>query len=99
MHVARSTLLFPPELSVTTIELLCSKTRSSLHSPTPVYSNFFFIIYLNLLQKYFERLAEDLEVFSAHARRRTIEVEDVELLMRRMNFLIKYIYFSLFSVT
>ncbi|XP_049329641.1 neurofilament medium polypeptide isoform X2 [Astyanax mexicanus] len=40
----------------------------------------------DILQKYFERLAEDLEVFSAHARRRTIEVEDVELLMRRQGF-------------
>lgn len=35
------------------------------------------------LQRYFDRLAEDLEVYSAHAKRKTIEVEDVELLMRR----------------
>lgn len=35
------------------------------------------------LKKYFDRLADDLEVYSAHAKRKTIEVEDVELLMRR----------------
>ncbi|XP_062869090.1 uncharacterized protein cenpt isoform X3 [Trichomycterus rosablanca] len=39
-----------------------------------------------ILQKYFDRLADDLEAYSAHARRKTIEVEDVELLMRRQGF-------------
>ncbi|KAM9460930.1 LOW QUALITY PROTEIN: uncharacterized protein cenpt [Clarias gariepinus] len=40
----------------------------------------------DILQRYFDRLAEDLEVYSAHAKRKTIEVEDVELLMRRQGF-------------
>lgn len=35
------------------------------------------------LQRYFDRLADDLEAYSTHAKRKTIEVEDVELLMRR----------------
>ncbi|MCJ8737289.1 hypothetical protein PDJAM_G00022330 [Pangasius djambal] len=38
----------------------------------------------DILQRYFDRLADDLEVYSAHAKRKTIEVEDVELLMRRL---------------
>ncbi|KAF4082774.1 hypothetical protein AMELA_G00131440 [Ameiurus melas] len=40
----------------------------------------------DILQRYFDRLAEDLEAYSAHAKRKTIEVEDVELLMRRQGF-------------
>ncbi|KAB5558757.1 hypothetical protein PHYPO_G00020930 [Pangasianodon hypophthalmus] len=40
----------------------------------------------DILQRYFDRLADDLEVYSAHAKRKTIEVEDVELLMRRQGF-------------
>ncbi|XP_066503820.1 centromere protein T [Hoplias malabaricus] len=39
-----------------------------------------------ILQKYFDRLADDLEAYSAHANRKTIEVADVELLMRRQGF-------------
>ncbi|XP_017581119.1 centromere protein T isoform X1 [Pygocentrus nattereri] len=39
-----------------------------------------------ILQKYFDRLADDLEAYSAHAKRKTIEIEDVELLMRRQGF-------------
>ncbi|KAI4872979.1 hypothetical protein NFI96_023667 [Prochilodus magdalenae] len=39
-----------------------------------------------ILQKYFDRLSDDLEAYSAHAKRKTIEVEDVELLMRRQGF-------------
>lgn len=35
------------------------------------------------MERYFDRLADDLEMFAAHAKRKTIEVEDVELLMRR----------------
>lgn len=35
------------------------------------------------MERYFDRLADDLETFAAHAKRKTIEVEDVELLMRR----------------
>ncbi|XP_068161893.1 centromere protein T [Antennarius striatus] len=36
-----------------------------------------------IMDKYFERLAEDLETYALHAKRKTIEVEDVELLLRR----------------
>ncbi|XP_067232439.1 probable inactive protein kinase DDB_G0270444 [Chanodichthys erythropterus] len=39
-----------------------------------------------ILKKYFERLADDLEVYATHAKRKTIEVEDFELLMRRQGF-------------
>ncbi|MFT7816845.1 centromere protein T isoform X1 [Arapaima gigas] len=39
-----------------------------------------------IMDKYFDRLADDLEAYAAHARRRTIEVEDVELLLRRQGF-------------
>ncbi|KAL1763208.1 centromere protein T, partial [Sigmodon hispidus] len=35
------------------------------------------------LDKYFQRLCNDLEVFSAHASRKTVKPEDLELLMRR----------------
>jgi histone H3/H4 len=34
------------------------------------------------MELYFDRLADDM-MFAAHAKRKTIEVEDVELLMRR----------------
>ncbi|XP_058613112.1 myb-like protein X isoform X2 [Onychostoma macrolepis] len=40
-----------------------------------------------ILKKYFERLADDLEAYATHAKRKTIEVEDFELLMRRQGFL------------
>ncbi|XP_051960045.1 uncharacterized protein cenpt [Xyrauchen texanus] len=39
-----------------------------------------------ILRKYFDRLADDLEAYAAHAKRKTIEVEDFELLMRRQGF-------------
>ncbi|XP_051532807.1 uncharacterized protein cenpt [Myxocyprinus asiaticus] len=39
-----------------------------------------------ILKKYFDRLADDLEAYAAHAKRKTIEVEDFELLMRRQGF-------------
>lgn len=39
--------------------------------------------YVLSLQRYFGRMTEDLEVFASHAKRKTIEKEDVELLMRR----------------
>lgn len=39
-----------------------------------------------ILKKYFERLADDLEVYATHAKRKTIEMEDFELLMRRQGF-------------
>ena len=35
------------------------------------------------MAKYFDHLADDLEAYATHAKRKTIEVEDVELLMRR----------------
>ncbi|XP_065099963.1 uncharacterized protein cenpt [Paramisgurnus dabryanus] len=39
-----------------------------------------------ILKKYFKRLADDLEVYATHAKRKTIEIEDFELLMRRQGF-------------
>nr|XP_046201865.1 centromere protein T-like [Oncorhynchus gorbuscha] len=38
-----------------------------------------------IMELYFDRLADDM-MFAAHAKRKTIEVEDVELLMRRQGF-------------
>lgn len=35
------------------------------------------------MDKFFERLAEDLETYAGHAKRKTIEVEDAELLLKR----------------
>ncbi|KAI1889985.1 hypothetical protein AGOR_G00168550 [Albula goreensis] len=40
----------------------------------------------DIMDKYFDRLADDLEAYATHANRKTIEVEDVELLMRRQGF-------------
>ncbi|XP_074518687.1 uncharacterized protein cenpt [Halichoeres trimaculatus] len=37
----------------------------------------------DIMDKFFKRMAEDLETFALHARRKTIEFEDVELLLRR----------------
>lgn len=39
------------------------------------------------MDTFFERLMEDLETYAVHAKRKTIEVEDVELLLRRYLFL------------
>ncbi|XP_062327950.1 centromere protein T [Osmerus eperlanus] len=39
-----------------------------------------------IMERYFDRLSDDLETFAAHAKRKTIEVEDVELLLRRQGF-------------
>ncbi|KFO07994.1 Centromere protein T, partial [Balearica regulorum gibbericeps] len=34
-------------------------------------------------EKYFKQLSSDLEAYSSHARRKTVEMADLELLMRR----------------
>ncbi|XP_063338089.1 transcriptional regulator ATRX [Pelmatolapia mariae] len=39
-----------------------------------------------IMDKFFDRLAEDLETYAAHAKRKTIEVEDVELLLKRQGY-------------
>uniref|UniRef100_A0A8C4F956 CENP-T/Histone H4 histone fold domain-containing protein n=1 Tax=Dicentrarchus labrax TaxID=13489 RepID=A0A8C4F956_DICLA len=38
------------------------------------------------MDKFFERMAEDLETYAVHAKRKTIEVEDAELLLRRQGY-------------
>ena len=35
------------------------------------------------MDKFFGRLVEDLETYAVHAKRKTIDVEDAELLLRR----------------
>ncbi|RVE59523.1 hypothetical protein OJAV_G00189360 [Oryzias javanicus] len=37
----------------------------------------------DIMDKFFDRVAQDLETYAAHAKRKTIEVEDVILLLRR----------------
>ncbi|KAM6897987.1 uncharacterized protein cenpt [Lycodopsis pacificus] len=39
-----------------------------------------------IMDKYFERLAEDLETYAGHAKRKTIEFEDAELLLKRQGY-------------
>ncbi|XP_035515992.1 centromere protein T [Morone saxatilis] len=39
-----------------------------------------------IMDKFFERMAEDLETYAIHAKRKTIEVEDVELLLKRQGY-------------
>ncbi|KAM9837946.1 uncharacterized protein cenpt [Aulostomus maculatus] len=36
-----------------------------------------------IMDKFFDRLADDLETYAAHAKRKTLEVEDAELLLKR----------------
>lgn len=35
------------------------------------------------MNKFFDRMAQDLETYAAHAKRKTIDVEDAILLLRR----------------
>ncbi|KAF7664982.1 hypothetical protein LDENG_00158740 [Lucifuga dentata] len=39
-----------------------------------------------IMDKFFARLAEDLETYAVHGKRKTIEVEDVELLLKRQGY-------------
>lgn len=39
-----------------------------------------------IMDKYFQRLAEDLETYAAHAKRKTIEYEDCLLLLKRQGY-------------
>ncbi|XP_030019113.1 spore wall protein 2 [Sphaeramia orbicularis] len=39
-----------------------------------------------IMDKFFDRLAKDLEAYALHARRKTIEVEDAELLLKRQGY-------------
>ncbi|XP_049419116.1 retinitis pigmentosa 1-like 1 protein isoform X1 [Epinephelus fuscoguttatus] len=40
----------------------------------------------DIMDKYFGRLAEDLETYAVHAKRKTIEAEDAELLLKRQGY-------------
>lgn len=44
---------------------------------------YLFICLSNRMDKFFQRLAEDLETYASHAKRKTILVEDAELLLKR----------------
>ena len=37
----------------------------------------------DVMEKFFDRMVEDLETYANHAKRKTIEVEDVILLLKR----------------
>ncbi|KAM8730152.1 uncharacterized protein cenpt isoform 1-T2 [Acanthopagrus schlegelii] len=39
------------------------------------------------MDKFFERVADDLETYALHAKRKTIEVEDAELLLKRQGYI------------
>lgn len=49
----------------------------------PVYTCFLYFILFNRMDKFFDRMADDLETYAVHAKRKTIEVEDAELLLKR----------------
>lgn len=38
----------------------------------------------NRMDKFFDRLANDLETYAGHAKRKTIDVEDAVLLLKRL---------------
>ncbi|KAL7866912.1 hypothetical protein AOLI_G00147260 [Acnodon oligacanthus] len=78
----------PKQKNLTTSDVLPKSYVMSVFkhfAKTKVASDVYPVIN-EILQKYFDRLADDLEAYSAHAKRKTIEVEDVELLMRRQGF-------------
>ncbi|XP_038168655.1 centromere protein T isoform X2 [Arvicola amphibius] len=54
----------------------------SFYTKRPVEKAAFEIVE-KCLDKYFQHLCNDLEVFSAHAGRKTVRLEDLELLLRR----------------
>ncbi|XP_023258220.1 centromere protein T [Seriola lalandi dorsalis] len=39
-----------------------------------------------IMDKFFDRLADDLETYASHAKRKTIDVEDAELLLKRQGY-------------
>ncbi|KAM9336649.1 uncharacterized protein cenpt [Symphorus nematophorus] len=39
-----------------------------------------------IMDKFLERLAEDLETYAVHAKRKTLEIEDAELLLKRQGY-------------
>ncbi|XP_071319378.1 centromere protein T [Trachinotus anak] len=39
-----------------------------------------------IMDKFFDRLADDLETYAVHAKRKTIDVEDAELLLKRQGY-------------
>ncbi|XP_034049365.1 retinitis pigmentosa 1-like 1 protein [Thalassophryne amazonica] len=45
-----------------------------------------YAVLTDVMEKFFQRMAEDLEAYAAHAKRKTIEVEDVELLLKRQGY-------------
>ncbi|XP_078067081.1 uncharacterized protein LOC144492665 isoform X2 [Mustelus asterias] len=45
-----------------------------------------FAVVEQCLELYFEQLCDDVDVYSKHAKRRTVEKEDLELLMKRQGF-------------